>query len=313
MSSTNTPKSDHSAKPTAHNSDVSSSIAQFVRKGELPSGLYVVATPIGNLRDVTLRALDTLASVDFIYAEDTRQTRRLLDTYGIKTPLRTYHDHNGAHVRPQIRKNLEDGLAVALVSDAGTPLISDPGYKLVRDLREAKLNVVPIPGPSALTSALCAAGLPTDSFLFAGFMPPKSSARQTRLSDFRALSTTLVLYETGNRLSDTLTDIVSVFSDVEVVMARELTKLFETFRYSKASELIEFVRNEGPPKGEIVLLVRLEGEKGGDASEADIEAFINGRLPELGTKGAANEAAAKFNRPKRDMYALANALKSKSP
>jgi 16S rRNA (cytidine1402-2'-O)-methyltransferase len=310
MSSSNTPKSDHSAKPSTQSGDVSSSIAQFVRKGELPSGLYVVATPIGNLRDVTLRALDTLASVDFIYAEDTRQTRRLLDTYGIKTPLRTYHDHNGAHVRPQIRKNLEDGLAVALVSDAGTPLISDPGYKLVRDLREADLKIVPLPGPSALTSALCAAGLPTDSFLFAGFMPPKSGARQTRLSDFRSLSTTLVLYETGNRLKDALTDIVSVFGDVEVVMARELTKLFETFRHSTASELIDFVESEGAPKGEIVLLVRLEGERGSDASDADIEAFIKERLPELGTKGAANEAAAKFNRAKRDMYAIASVLKS---
>jgi 16S rRNA (cytidine1402-2'-O)-methyltransferase len=285
------------------------SLAQFVQKVELPSGLYVVATPIGNLRDITLRALDTLNSVNLVYAEDTRQTRRLFDAYGIRTPLRTYHDHNGAQMRPQILSELENGLSVALVSDAGTPLISDPGFKLVRELRQADQRVIPIPGPSALTAALSAAGLPTDTFTFAGFLPPKSTARKTRLAAFRAFQMTLVLYETGNRLADVLADIVEVFGDVELVMARELTKLFETFMSVRASELIAFVAEKGPPKGEIVLLVSLSGQGGADASEDDIRSFLLARIPEMGVKAAAQDAASVFGLSKRDMYDLANELK----
>ncbi len=290
-------------------SEPAMSLAQFVQKVELPSGLYVVATPIGNLRDVTLRALDTLNSVDLIYAEDTRQTRRLLDAYGIRTTLRTYHDHNGAQMRPQIMEELQKGSSLALVSDAGTPLISDPGFKLVRELRQQGHSVIPIPGASALTAALSAAGLPTDVFTFAGFMPPKSSARRTRLELFRQLDTTLVLYETGNRLSDVLTDIVDVFGDVPVVMARELTKLFETFVSLPASDLIARIAEDGTPKGEIVLLISLHGSKAAATSEEDIEQFLLDRMDELGVKSAANEAAKTFDRPKRDMYALATRLK----
>lgn len=288
------------------------SLAQFVQKVELPSGLYVVATPIGNLRDVTLRALDTLNSVNLVYAEDTRQTRRLFDAYGIRTPLRTYHDHNGAQMRPLILSELKNGQSIALVSDAGTPLISDPGFKLVRDLREEGLKIIPVPGPSALTAALSAAGLATDTFTFAGFLPPKSNARKTRLAEFRSLQMTLVLYETGNRLSDVLTDIIDVFGDVDVVMARELTKLFETFVSCKASDLIRTIETSGQPKGEIVLLVALSGEASSDASEADIEAFLTARIPDMGVKAAASEAASVFNRGKRDMYDLANALKTRN-
>ena len=269
----------------------------------------MVATPIGNLRDVTLRALDTLSSVDLVYAEDTRQTRRLFDAYGIKTSLRTYHDHNGAIKRPEILEEIQDGKSIALVSDAGTPLISDPGFKLVRDLREAEEPVIPIPGPSALTAALSAAGLPTDCFLFAGFLPVKSHARQNRLSDFKTLQTTLAIYESGNRLADTLADIIAVYGDIDVVMARELTKLFETFRMSKASDLIAFVKESGPPKGEIVLLASLTGVPGGEPEPEDIEAFLLERLDALGAKGAANEAAKHFNRPKREVYAMAVTLK----
>ncbi len=290
--------------------DSQPSLTQFVRKVDLASGLYVVATPIGNLRDVTLRALDTLASVDVIFAEDTRQTQRLLSAYGIRTPLRTYHDHNGAQMRPVIQSMLEEEKALALVSDAGTPLISDPGFKLVRELRETGQSVVPIPGPSALTAALSAAGLPTDMFVFAGFLPTKTKARTEKLSAFSGFSGTLVLYETGNRLSDTLTDIVGCFGDVDVVMAREITKLFETFVHASAPDLIETLKTDGPPKGEIVLLVHLTGEAGA-ASKADIEAFILERLGDLGTKGAANEAAKAFNQPKREMYELANSLKTR--
>lgn len=289
------------------------SLTQFVQKVELPSGLYVVATPIGNLRDVTLRALDVLNSVDVIYAEDTRQTRRLMDAYGLKTPLRTYHDHNGAQMRPVILSDIEKGHAVALVSDAGTPLISDPGFKLVRELRAHDCKVVPIPGASALTAALSAAGLPTDVFTFAGFMPAKSAARKRKLETFKSFETTLVLYETGNRLADVVADIGEVFGDVELVMARELTKLFETFVSGTVTEFKTFLEEGGTPKGEIVLLISLENTADANASEDDIEAFLRANIEEQGVKSAANEAAALFNRPKRDMYALANALKNRGP
>ena len=281
----------------------------FIRQETLPPGLYVVATPIGNLRDVTLRALDVLASADCVYAEDTRQTRRLLDAYGIRTVLKTYHDHNGAAMRPQIESEIEAGRSVALVSDAGTPLISDPGFKLVRDLRETGLQVTPIPGASALTAALSAAGLPTDTILFAGFLPPKSKARKSRLSELSGTDLTLVVYETGNRLKDTLRDVDAVFGDPQIVMARELTKLFETFWSGKASGLIEALETDGPPKGEIVLLVSVETQTEA-ASQDEIDAFLKARLAADGAKGAANAAAAQFGLPKRDLYARAVTLKS---
>lgn len=288
-------------------------MTQLIRSVDLSSALYVVATPIGNLRDITLRALDTLSAVDVIYAEDTRQTRRLLDAYGLKTTLRTYHDHNGAQMRPLILKALEDGEAIALVSDAGTPLISDPGFKLVREVCEAGHKIIPLPGPSAAIAALSVAGLPTDVFTFAGFMPPKSGQRKEKLKAFLGQKTTLILYETGPRLGDTLKDVADVFgAECDVVIARELTKLFEEVRRETAQSAAERLSKDGPPKGEIVLLISLSGTEGDGAAEMDVETFLSERLADLGAKGAANEAAKKFGRSKRELYAKAVALQSKS-
>lgn len=287
-------------------------MTQLFRTVDLSPGLYVVATPIGNLRDVTLRALDTLASVDLIFAEDTRQTKRLLDAYGIDARLKPYHDHNGAQMRPVILSALEEGQAIALVSDAGTPLISDPGFKLIREVCEAGYKIIPLPGPSAAIAALSVAGLPTDVFTFAGFLPPKSGQRKEKLKGFAGHKTTLILYETGPRLGDTLTDIVEVFgADCDVVIARELTKLFEEVKRETASEAAARLEADGPPKGEIVLLISLTGEEG-EAGEVDIEGFLREKLPSLGAKGAANEAAKKFGLSKRELYALAVSLQAEN-
>ena len=284
-------------------------MTQIIRSVDLSPGLYVVATPIGNLRDITLRALDTLAAADVVYAEDTRQTRRLFEAYGLKTPLRTYHDHNGAAMRPQILEDIESGKSVALVSDAGTPLISDPGFKLVREVAEAGYKVIPLPGASALTTALSVAGLPTDTFTFAGFLPPKSKQRQERLSDFMGQRTTLVFYETGPRIADAVTDIVHVYGDVEIVMARELTKLFETIHRSSAITFADWLAAEPTPKGEIVLMIALTGEEtDGRENEQSVEDFLLEQLKTKGAKDAAGEAARKFSKNKRELYALAVTL-----
>ena len=278
----------------------------------MKSGLYVVATPIGNLRDISLRALDILASVETIFAEDTRQTKRLLDAYGIDAQLKPYHDHNGAQMRPLVMKYVADGKAVALVSDAGTPLISDPGYKLVRDIGEAGGTVIPIPGPSAAITALSAAGLPTDMFTFCGFLPPKSGQRQEKLKSFAGQKLTLVFYETGPRLLAALEDIVTVFgAATEIAVGRELTKKFEEIIRQSASAAVERLEENGPPKGEIVLMISLTGEEGAPASEADIDHYITDRLASLGAKGAASEAAREFKLPKRELYARAVALQAR--
>ncbi|VAV95880.1 16S rRNA (cytidine(1402)-2'-O)-methyltransferase, partial [hydrothermal vent metagenome] len=195
---------------------------------QLESGLYLVATPIGNLRDITLRALDVLEHADLILAEDTRHSRRLLDRYAINTRMRPYHEHNADKVRDGILSDLQAGKAIALISDAGTPLVSDPGFKLVRAVAKAGLNVIPIPGASAVITALCASGLPSDRFLFAGFTPPKQQARRRFFSEFLQVPATLIFFEAPNRLLASLADMVQVFADRPAVLARELTKIHET-------------------------------------------------------------------------------------
>src|SRR5690349_3066557 len=191
------------------------------------AGLYLVATPIGNLGDVTLRALEVLAGSDVIACEDTRVTRKLTERYGIATPLTPYHEHNAAEARPKLLARLAEGQAVALVSDAGTPLISDPGYKLVRAAREAGIDVIALPGASAVLAALSVAGLPTDRFFFEGFLPPKQSARQKRIAAIAAIPATLILFETGPRIADSLTDLAAGLGAREAAVCRELTKLHE--------------------------------------------------------------------------------------
>ncbi|QIB34004.1 16S rRNA (cytidine(1402)-2'-O)-methyltransferase [Ancylobacter pratisalsi] len=272
------------------------------------AGLYVVATPIGNLGDVTLRALATLAGADLIICEDTRVTRRLLDRYGIETPLKVYHDHNAEHVRPRLLARLAEGAVLALVSDAGTPLVSDPGYKLVGAAIEAGHRVVPLPGASASLAALVSAGLPTDRFFFEGFLPVKSGARRNRIAELKSLPATLVVYETGPRLPECLADLAEVLGGRPAAVCRELTKTFEEVRRGPLDLLAAHYAEVGPPKGEIVLVVGAPQE--GEAGEKDVDAALRRALATLSVKDAAGAVAAAMGVPKRVVYARALALQN---
>lgn len=275
----------------------------------LESGLYIVATPIGNLRDITLRALDTLQAADEVLAEDTRVARRLLDAHGIRAKLSPYHDHNGAKRRPEILDKLASGAAIALISDAGTPLVSDPGWKLSREALDAGHRVFPVPGASALLAGLVASGLPSDRFMFCGFLPPKSGARQKAAADLANVRSTLVFYESGPRLADCLSDLASALGDTrEAAVSREITKLFEETRRGSLAELASHYAEAGPPKGEIVVLV---GPPLANAvTEEALDAAIRAALETQSLKQAAAEIAEQLGLPKRDVYQRALALKN---
>ena len=273
-------------------------------------GLYVVATPIGNLRDITLRALDTLAGVDLIACEDTRITGRLLNRYGIDTPMLAHHEHNAPQVRPKLLEALGRGEKVALVSDAGTPLISDPGYKLVREAAEAGHRVIPVPGASATLAALSAAGLPTDRFLFAGFLPEKQAARQKMLNDLSAIPASLVLYEAARRLPGALQDIATAMPGREIVVARELTKRFEELHRGTVQDIAEHYQTAGPPKGEVVLVISPPDED--TAAHGDMDAALRAILDDVGVKQAAAAVAALMGLPKREVYARAVELSKRT-
>ncbi|MBS7538547.1 16S rRNA (cytidine(1402)-2'-O)-methyltransferase [Ancylobacter lacus] len=279
---------------------------QSLPAGRLAAGLYVVATPIGNLGDITLRALETLAGADLVACEDTRISRRLLERYGIATPLTAYHEHNAEAVRPRLLARIAEGGAVALVSDAGTPLVSDPGYKLVAGAIAAGQTVVPLPGASASLAALVAAGLPTDRFFFEGFLPPKSGARRSRIAELRALPATLVVYESGPRLADSLADLAEGLGPRPAAMCRELTKTFEEVRRATLSQLAAHYAEAGAPKGEIVLVIAPPEEEA--ASDADIDAALRQALRSLSVKDATAAVAAATGRPRRDVYARALGL-----
>ena len=227
---------------------------------QIAPGLHVVATPIGNLRDITLRALGTLAAADAVVAEDTRVSRNLLAHYGIATPLVAYHEHNAAAMRPVLLARLQKGERLALISDAGTPLVSDPGFKLVARSGGAGLPVTSAPGPSAVLAALVVAGLPTDRFFFEGFLPAKSGARRARIAELASIPGTLVLFESPRRLAETLADLAAVLGPRQAAVARELTKHFESVRRGALDRLAADYERDGPPKGEIVLLVAPPGE-----------------------------------------------------
>ncbi|MDB2437376.1 16S rRNA (cytidine(1402)-2'-O)-methyltransferase [Hellea sp.] len=278
-----------------------------VKNVTLESGLYVVATPIGNLRDITLRALDTLRAADMILAEDTRQTHKLLSAYDIKTPLSPYHDHNAAKRVPGVIKDLQAGKVVALVSDAGTPLVSDPGFNLVRAAVKAGIDVFPLPGPSAVLAGLVKSGLPSDRFMFAGFLPPKSGARKTSLEALTNVKATLIFFETGPRIAACLTDMHSVFGERDVVLTRELTKHYEEARHGDFETLMKSVKAD-KPRGELVVLVGppSTSERWG---EEDVISALNTQIPELGVKRASAEISAQCGWPKRDVYQLALKLK----
>lgn len=220
----------------------------------MPGTLYLVATPIGNLADITHRALQVLRDVALVACEDTRHTRKLLQHYGLDTKTISYHEHNEQQRARELIELLQQGSDIAVVSDAGTPAISDPGFRLVRAAIENGVAVVPVPGPSALIAALVAAGLPTDEFFFGGFLPARSSARRARLSELRAVPGTLIFYEAPHRLAASLKDAYEVLGEREAVVARELTKLHEEIRRGRLSELAEHY-SKVEPRGEIVLLI----------------------------------------------------------
>jgi 16S rRNA (cytidine1402-2'-O)-methyltransferase len=275
----------------------------------LGPGLYVVATPIGNLKDVTFRALSVLAAADAVLAEDTRVTKTLLAHYGITTPLVAYHEHSNEAVRERMIHRVREGQALALVSDAGTPLVSDPGYKLVQAAIEAGLPVTPIPGPSAVTTALVVSGLPTDRFFFEGFLPPRSAARRTRLSEIVGVPATLVLFEAPHRLPEMLADAAAVLGERPAVVARELTKLFETVRRGTLPDLAQTFAAEGPPKGEIVVMI---GEATKAMQDIEVDAVLDHKiaaaLAHHSIKDAAALVADELGKPKREVYARALAL-----
>lgn len=272
----------------------------------LEPGLYVVATPIGNLRDITLRALDVLAGCDLLLAEDTRVTGKLLSAYGLSKTMLRYDEHAAERARPRIMAALEQGQSVAQVSDAGTPLVSDPGFRLVREVIAAGHRVFPIPGPSAALAALTLAGLPTDRFLFAGFPPPKSAARRTFLAEVANVHATLIFYESGPRLRASLTDMAAVFGDREAAVARELTKLFETTVRGTLAELAADPKLDGP-KGEIVILIGPGVEQISTAEDAD--AALADALTRLPPGEAASEVARALGLNRRDLYKRAMALR----
>jgi 16S rRNA (cytidine1402-2'-O)-methyltransferase len=275
-------------------------------------GLHLVATPIGNLRDISLRALATLSAADLILAEDTRVTRVLLAHYGITTPLWAYHEHNAAEMRPKVLNLLQKGQALALVSDAGTPLVSDPGYKLVEDAIENGFAVTAIPGASAILTALVVAGLPTDRFFFEGFLPNKSSARQTRLSELSAIPGTLVFFESPHRLQGMLSDARQCLGDRPAAVARELTKFFETVRRGTLSELFALYENEATPKGEIVVLIGPPSEKHKPKDDAAVDQLLLQHMTQLSIKDSASVVAEETGIPRRIVYARAVALARKA-
>src|SRR4026209_2096731 len=221
----------------------------------MPGTLYLVATPIGNLADITHRAIQVLSNVDLIACEDTRHTHKLLNHYGITTKTISYHEHNEQERAAQLIDRLKQGSDIAIVSDAGTPSISDPGFRLVRAAIENDIAVVPVPGPSALISALIAAGLPTDEFFFAGFLPSRPNARRTRLAELQSVPGTLIFYEAPHRLAATLKDALEVLGESEGGVAREVTKLHEEIRRGRLSDLATHYANEENPRGEIVVLI----------------------------------------------------------
>ena len=278
----------------------------------IAAGLHVVATPIGNLRDISLRALSTLSAADLILAEDTRVTRVLLAHYGITTPLWAYHEHNAAEMRPKVMALLEKGQALALVSDAGTPLVSDPGYKLVEGAIESGFAVTAIPGASAVLTALVVAGLPTDRFFFEGFLPNKSSARQTRLSELASIPGTLVFFESPHRLQAMLTDAAHILGNRQAAVARELTKFFETVRRGSLTELAAGYENEPTPKGEIVVLIGPPSDEQKPDNEAAVDQLLIQRMAQRSLKDAASLVAEETGIPRRIVYARAIALARQS-
>jgi 16S rRNA (cytidine1402-2'-O)-methyltransferase len=268
------------------------------------AGLHLVATPIGNLGDITLRALETLAGVDIIACEDTRITRRLTDRYGIAAELFPYHEHNAATARPKILQRLAQGAAIALVSDAGTPLISDPGFKLVREACAAGHAVTALPGPSSVLTALSVAAMPTDRFFFEGFLPAKETARRARLSELARIDATLVLFESGNRVQATLADLAEIMGAREASICRELTKLHEEVTRGPLAELAGQAETL-ETRGEFVLVIGPPAADAQALTDEALDSLLREQLTQNSVKDAVAHAVELSGRPRREVYARA--------
>lgn len=281
------------------------------RARPIEPALYIVSTPIGNLGDMTLRGLEVLASADIVACEDTRVTRVLLDRYGIARRPISYHEHNAAEAGAKLIAALQAGNSVALVSDAGTPLVSDPGFRLVGEAREAGIRVVPVPGASALLAALAASGLPTDAFMFCGFLPVKHGQKTSKLESLKNIDATLVFYESPNRAAATLADMADVFGDArEAALCRELTKAYETIVAAPLGELKQQFDGEDRIRGEVVLLVGPPTGEAGPQSEEDIDKLLLSLSQELSPSKAAGEAAKMTGGQKSVLYQRLMQLKA---
>ena len=267
-------------------------------------GLYLVATPIGNLGDISLRALETLAGADIVACEDTRITRRLLERFSIAAPLMQYHEHNAAAARPKILEKLAEGASIALVSDAGTPLISDPGFKLVREVSAAGFPVIALPGPSSVLTALSVAALPTDRFFFEGFLPSKQNARRTRLTELARIDATLVMFESGARVQDCLHDLAGVMGEREAAICREMTKLHEEVRRATVNELAA-IADTLETRGEFVLVIGPPAADAGLMSNDALDDLLRSALANGSVKDAVAQAVDASGRAKREVYARA--------
>jgi 16S rRNA (cytidine1402-2'-O)-methyltransferase len=267
-------------------------------------GLHLVSTPIGNLGDITLRALETLAGVDIIACEDTRITRRLTERYSISALLKPYHEHNATLARPKFLEGLAQGASIALVSDAGTPLISDPGFKLVREVCAAGHQVIALPGPSSVLAALAVAALPTDRFFFEGFLPSKESARRVRLTELARIDATLVIFESGNRVEECLRDLADIMGARDAAICRELTKLHEEVRRAPLAEL---AKSAGAleTRGEFVLVIGPPAGNAGIMGESDLDELLRSALKQGSVKDAVAHAVEVSGRPRREIYARA--------
>ena len=284
-----------------------SEVLSGLTSNPLSPALYLVATPIGNLADISLRALAILANADYVAAEDTRHSRKLLQHFGIATEMISYHDHNGDQMRPKIIKMIEEGKSIALISDAGTPLISDPGYKLAREVRDAGLKVEVAPGASAVMAALCLSGLPTDTFLFDGFLPAKQVARCKRLESLASVEGSLVFFETAKRIEAVVKDALAQLGDREATVLRELTKLHEEAIEGKLSELLEGLSTRDL-KGEIVFIIG-PPLKAAITNEEIIEALTSHFKEGASVRDSVTEVMAGYNLPRKRVYDLALKLK----
>lgn len=297
---------------TAEGDPIAGAIRSKLDSATVLPGLHVVATPIGNLADITLRALAVLARADIIACEDTRVTGKLKSAFGLTAPLVSYHDHNADRAGPPLIKRLENGGIVALVSDAGTPLISDPGYRLVGDAVAANVPVFSVPGPSASIAALVGTGLPTDRFFFGGFLPSRSAARREALAGLAAIRATLIFYESPRRLGAALTDMAEILGRRDAAIVRELTKRHEEVRRGALEDLARRYAAEGAPRGEIVVVIG-PPDPAAAAPSGDVDDRLREALERGSVRDAAAEVAAATGWARRDVYRRALALKAGRP